>query len=276
VGDFALDTEITATGDREYCARLSQDWEIWGPNGGYVAAIALRAAGAASRFARPASYNGAFLSSARFDEVQIRVEVLRATRVADALFVRMNQGDRQILAALVWTVDEVEGLVHDAAPMPDVPPASEVRSLSDRLPQHRPPFPFWDNIDNRTVDWIEDWEGREPGEPRNRSWFRFQPSPTFDDPFVDAARSLLLIDTMGWPAAVRAYREPVGYVAPNLDLAASFHRLEPGSEWLYAESVAPVAADGLLGASTRVWSESGRLLASGGEQLLCRPVPAQA
>lgn len=81
---------------------------------------------------------------------------------------------------------------------------------------------------------------------------------------------------MGWPAAVRAYREPIGYVAPNLDLSARFHRLEPGSEWLYAESVAPVATDGMMGASTTVWSESGRILASGGEQLLCRPMPAQA
>jgi len=47
--------------------------------------------------------------------------------------------------------------------------------------------------------------------------------------------------------------------------------LDSASEHLFVESVAPIADDGLIGASTRVWSESGRLLASGGEQLLCRP-----
>ena len=54
MGDFALDTAVSGE-DGRYTATLSHDWEIWGPNGGYVAAIALRAAGAHSRFDRPAT-----------------------------------------------------------------------------------------------------------------------------------------------------------------------------------------------------------------------------
>ena len=278
MGDFAVDTAIEG-GDGRYRATLSPDWEIWGPNGGYVAAIALRAAGAESRFARPASFSGQFLSSAKFDQVDISVEVLRGTRVADALFVRMNQGDRAVLAALVWVVDEVEGVEHDFAPMPDVPPPHEVPSFDERaagdpeLPP--PPFVFWENLEGRMMGWLPLAE-REPGEPLARGWYRFRPRATFDDPFVDAARSLLLIDTMGWPAAVRAHPDPIGVVAPNLDVAARFHRLEPASEHLFVEAVAPVADDGLIGASTRVFSESGLLLASGGEQLLCRPIRTPA
>ena len=44
MGDFDIDTRVEGSGGR-YRANISREWEIWGPNGGYVAAIALRAAG---------------------------------------------------------------------------------------------------------------------------------------------------------------------------------------------------------------------------------------
>ena len=53
MGDLAVDTEVVG-GDGHFTAQLSSDWEIWGPNGGYVAAVLLRAAGAHTRFDRPA------------------------------------------------------------------------------------------------------------------------------------------------------------------------------------------------------------------------------
>ncbi len=46
-----------------YHARLSDEWEIWGPNGGYLAAIALRAAGELAEIRQPASFYCHFLSS---------------------------------------------------------------------------------------------------------------------------------------------------------------------------------------------------------------------
>jgi hypothetical protein len=58
MADFLDDTRV-ARGDRpgEWRAILSPDWAVWGPNGGYVAAIALRAALAESRLSRPASFH---------------------------------------------------------------------------------------------------------------------------------------------------------------------------------------------------------------------------
>jgi acyl-CoA thioesterase len=78
---------------------------------------------------------------------------------------------------------------------------------------------------------------------------------------------------MGWPAACQAHPRDSGYVAPSIDVTAQFHRLDPGSEWLLVDMVAPVGAHGLIGGQARIWSADGKLLASGGGQLLCRPMP---
>ncbi len=43
MGDFEIDTRVEGEKGR-YKATLSRAWELWGPSGGYVAAIALRAA----------------------------------------------------------------------------------------------------------------------------------------------------------------------------------------------------------------------------------------
>ena len=48
MGDVEIDTAPEPVGDGRYRAGCMGDWEIWGPCGGYVAAIALRAAGAES------------------------------------------------------------------------------------------------------------------------------------------------------------------------------------------------------------------------------------
>jgi hypothetical protein len=77
VGDLAQQTAVTPMGDpddsgpRPVSAMVHDDWEIWGPQGGYVAAIALRAAGAASPFARPASFFCHYLSVAQFAPVDL-------------------------------------------------------------------------------------------------------------------------------------------------------------------------------------------------------------
>jgi acyl-CoA thioesterase len=139
-----------------------------------------------------------------------------------------------------------------------------------------PTFPFWDNLEGRPTDWVppDQWK---PGAPLLRCWYRFRPEARFDEPALDAARALILIDTLSWPAACRAHLETGNpWMAPSLDLAARFHRAPPYSEWLLVEARADVATEGLIGFHNRVWDESGRVVASGGGQLLCRPRPVTA
>jgi acyl-CoA thioesterase len=272
VGDLAADTAVERHEDR-YPGRLSQDWEIWGPNGGYVASLALRAAATESSFGRPASISCHFLSSAAFGPVELDVVQLRQAKQAESLRVGMTQGDRRILEALVWMIGDVDGLEHDHARMPDVPGPGDLRAIEELTDDPRSKrYSFFTNLDERPTSWIPDWEHRRPGEPRVMTWFRFRPVATFADPAVDACRSLILMDTMEWPAAVRAHTGPMSWVAPSLDLSVRFHRLRPDSEWLFSDTSAAVAADGLIGGSASVWSAVGELLASGGEQMLCREV----
>jgi acyl-CoA thioesterase len=272
MGDFALDTGLDG-GEGRYQAKLSQDWRIWGPNGGYIAAIALRAAGRESRLARPATFTCQFLDVGAFAPAQVRVEAWRRGRAAEAFGVSLEQDGKHLLEAQVWTVGELDGLAHDVSQAPDVPSPEELPEFAPTpAPGDPPPHPFWQNLERRPLD-REPTGQRRAGHPTSRGWYRFRPRACFDDPYVDAARSLLLLDTMSWPAVRMLYVEQPAVIAPSLDVSAQFHALDPASEWLLVETSAEVARDGLIGFRSRVWSQKRQLLASGGGQLVCRPAP---
>ena len=275
MGSLDLDTRLEG-GDGHFVATLSPDWKIWGPNGGYLASIALRAAGMASRFRRPASFACHFLSVGAFEPANVSVTPLRSARTAESLRATIEQGGRSLLESQVWTTADGAGLEHDFAPMPDVAPPAHLDSFENLIgDDDGPHFPFWENLEGRPTDWVPRAEWR-PGPPRLCCWYRFRPESRFDDPYLDAARALILVDTLSWPAACRAHPEDNGWMAPSLDLHVRFHRPAHDSEWLLVEARADVATAGLIGFHNRVWSEDGRLVASGGGQLLCRPRPQSA
>ncbi len=164
MGDFDQDTRVAPLGEGRFRIELSRDWEIRGPNGGYIAAISLRAAGHEARLDRPACFSGHFLGVGDFSTTDIFVEP------------------------------------------------------------------------------------------------------------IEQGRLVLLIDTMGWIAASQPHPGP-DFTAPNIDLTVGLHQIDPKSEWLLADHACEVATGGLMGATGRVWSENRRLLATGGAQLYCVPVP---
>ncbi|HEY7256975.1 MAG TPA: thioesterase family protein [Solirubrobacterales bacterium] len=264
----ALDAATELEGaDGAYSARLSDAWEIWGPSGGYLAALTLRAAGEVAVIPRPVSYYCHFLSPPGFDRVELAVESLKQGRRSEALAVRMTQGGRDIMLALVRTAAEGPGYRHQEieAPAVDGPEASPtVERLAD---DGSPLYAFWNNVACRRPA-VERTGGESPA--LIREWVRFEPVGCFEDPFVDAARPLILLDTFGWPAVWMKHRG-ADFVAPNLDTAVWFHRPRSASEWLLVDHRSPVAGDGLIGVSGRVWDTEGGLLASGGAQLYSIP-----
>jgi acyl-CoA thioesterase-2 len=257
---------------------LSDDWEIWGPMGGYIASVALRAVGPTTPF-RPASFFCQYLGVASFGMVDVTVTELRAARTAAAHRVEITENGRRILEATVWSVGAVEGLSHDVTSPPEVPGPDDLKTVAERLAEagaemSGPPFPFWNNLEAKPLEFHVEWPPPGPLPPLWRQWCRFVPTSVFDDPWVDACRSLILIDVQSWPAASRPHAsgEPP-FSAPSLDLYVAFHDPPPRSEWLLADSHAPIAAEGLMAWNGRLWSAEGRLVASGGGQLLCRRIP---
>jgi acyl-CoA thioesterase II len=276
MGDLAADTDVTGSVGR-YSARLSRDWEIWGPNGGYIASIALRAAGKHSQFGRPVSIAGHFLGVATFDDVILEVKTLRLTKRAESMRVSMRQGRNAIFEALVWSCAPLEGLEHELALSPaDFEPES-VPSTADRLAEAgvEPMYKFWSNFDERSEQWTtqEEWLERTPAYPSFERWYRFLPTSTFDDLWVDACRSLILVDTLGWPAVSNLHIDG-GYIAPSIDITCAFHRARIQEPWLFAQATSVSANAGVIGCEAKVWARDGALLAMGTSQLLCRPVAA--
>lgn len=275
MGDLAEDTEVTG-GDGSYRGRLSRDWEIWGPMGGYTASVALRAAGAHTQFPRVASFYCQFLGVPAFGDVDVTVETTRRGRTAEALDVTLSQDGSPRLRAMVWTVaDDLPGLEHDHPEPPAVPGPDQMPTLAELRPDEWPWYPFWANLEARPTRWSDEWPPPERWSPTFQEWFRFVPESTFDDPWVDACRTLVLVDVVSWPAANahHATVEPPPFFAPSMDLHVVFHRQRPDVEWLLADGYAPVAEAGAIGFDGRLWSIDGELLASGGGQLLCRPRP---
>jgi acyl-CoA thioesterase II len=268
VGDFEADTQVEgSSGHYRIC--LSSEWEIWGPNGGYLAAIALRAMGREAAIPRPVSFHCHFLGVARFEAVDLRVSAIQQGKRAESFHVVMTQEGRPILSGSLRTAVAGPGLVHDVTRAPDVLPPEQLRTWEQLFPDEGSGPAFWKNIEGCPC---EPDAVLKPGPhaPTLRQWNRYRPRATFADPFVDAARQLVLIDTLAWPAGQRPHVDPA-FQAPNLDVGAWFHRGAPQEEWLLAEQECSIAEGGLLGARSRVWSRDGRLLASGGAQLFCIP-----
>ena len=249
-----------------YVAQLSKDWEIWGPNGGYLATFALRAAGMVAQIRQPRSFYCHFLNSPAFEAVQLDVSALKQGRRTESLAVEMTQGRKPILQALVKTAADGPGYSDQHLRAPAVPPPAALKTYQELRPT-RPAFSFWDNLERRPVD---QGTTEDASAPVIREWVRFQPTACFEDPFLDAARGLILLDTFGFPAAYQRYRS-WEYLAPNLDTSAWFHQFNPACEWLLIDHECIVAEHGLMAVNGKVWDTEGSLLATGSAQLCCVP-----
>lgn len=274
MGNLADDIVVQGA-DGRYQAELSTDWDFWGPNGGYVASLGLRAVQAHSALPRLASMSTHFLSGSRHGQVDIDLTTLRASPRAESIRVSMSQEGRPTCEILVWMVaDDLVGPVHDHARRPDLPGHEQLLSIIDLVGEGtEPPWPIFRNIEWKPFEW------QHPGahddaaaEARWSAWWRFLPQASFSDPFVDMARAVILLDLNTWAAGSKGRPYETTYVAPTIDLSIQFHQARPDTEWLLVDGIADLAKGGLVTGQSRVWSSGGTPVASCFSTLLCRGI----
>ena len=152
---------------RDVAAHRSPDLPV-GDRCGAVAAVALRAAGAATPHPNPAAFSCHYLGVARFEPVDVEVSAAKEGRAASSHRVSITQDSRPILEALVWSTADNDGLEHDESSAPAVPGPDELPSIRDLVPEDAaPPFPFWLNFDAKPIDFEQPWP---PDGPRPAVW----------------------------------------------------------------------------------------------------------
>ena len=276
MGDFVAATTVEGSKGR-YRARLDADWFAWGPFGGCLAALALRAVGAEARLPWPATFSGLFLNAGEAGEVEIAVHTLKGGKRAEALRATIVQGDRPLFDASVWLVDAgLPGLTHNHARMPAVPPPERVPSYRELADDYDQWFPFWRHMEGRPLQWHEA-DSRPPFDPAWQSWLRLNQPPLPDGPVMRAAVAAMWLDFPGWNAAAQAHPWPLTHIAPTLDLTVQFraalYESAAPPAFVLAEGICPTGAGGLLGATGNLWAPDGTLMAVSTTQMFCRPNP---
>jgi acyl-CoA thioesterase len=275
VGDLEHDTRLEAAADALH-ARPSRDWEGApdSPAGGFLAALALRAAGCATRLPRPVSFACQFVRQPSFDPVLVRVSTLHASERTAALRVSMTQSEAPTLEALVWAAaNDMPGYAVEFAPIPEFPGPEGLPSIFAAAPAGGAQVPrCWQHAEFRCLPPPALRECARP-DPVLRAWHRFVPTAVQEESWVDAGRVLFLVHARALSPLCSQHGGPVWALPPvgsGIDLAVQLHRDTRRSEWLMVEGRVPAAVDGIVHSQLGVWAPDGSLVASATSSLLCR------
>lgn len=245
---------MTSAGAGVYEGRIDRGWwVVRGPNGGYVAALLLRALAAEVPAERaPRSLTVHYTAPPAEGPVRIETRVERVGRSLSTVSGRLVQGDRLLALALAAFSTSRQGLEFDHARMPEAAPPEACPPFPSAIPMH-------ERYDSR---WAV---GAPPGSGAEQAlcggWIRLaEPRP------VDALAVAAYTDA--WPPAAFSWapsREAVGPV-PTVDLTVHFRRALPlpagrPDDWCLAVFRSRLAAGGFLEEDGEIWSRGGVLLA---------------
>jgi acyl-CoA thioesterase len=286
---FARATAVAPAGDGRLAAAVDPGWEApTGPNGGYLAAILVRALQAEvdphdERRLRSLSVH--YLRTAVTGPLDLEVRVLRAGRRIATATVAAYQGGRQVLQGLAaFATPDLEGAAvwGPEAPEAGPPPGADAPSVpADRYRRDAAawiaPFPGMPPITTQLrlsprLGGLP-FSGRVPtdgGGVETGGWIG---SP--EDQPIDAAYLAQLTD-FWWPPSFEAVDRPVA--APTIDLTIHVRAdLPPGG--LPAAPVlghyrSTAAQGGLVEEDATLFHPDGTLLAQSRQLALLAPVPA--
>lgn len=256
--DFERETAVTPTGDGGYEAGLDPSWWVMrGPNGGYLAAIALRALAAAvgDPERAPRSLTVHFAAPPAEGSLAIATRLEREGRSLTTCSARLEQDGRLIGLALGAFSRARNGPDVCDLTMPEVPSPDTVEALP--LPAGAPAIARrWES---RRVLGADVMSGGERGtEAVTGTWIRLP-----EGRVVDAAVAAAITD-----AAIPAIfsRVDQAFVVPTVDLTIHFRSALPvpgarPDEFVLAVFRTGVVAEGFLEEDGEVWTAAGTLIA---------------
>lgn len=265
---------MAQVGPGRYRAELGHEWDLVPlPQGGIVAAFALRAAGMeiADDTHLLRTSTTVFAGQVAAGELEIEVSVLRHGRSASQLVSTVRNAGAAAGATVVAVFgSQRRGPTFVDVTPPEVPPPGDCRSYRDPLPAGVEPFeerPFWTRVEGRAALGHAPWEEFEPTGSDVATWLRFDDPPRLEDGAIDPLGVLTLADRM--PGCVGERVGPGGppWFAPSADLTV--HLFEPlRTEWLLAHDRARWADDGWASAESYLWSEDGELVGYATQMML--------
>ena len=259
---FDRDTAVEEIAPGVYSASMGADWFIpVGPNGGYVAAIVLRAieAAVADPARAPRSLTCHYLRPPAQGDVQIAVTVERAGRSVTALSARLTQGDDLCVLALAAFAKEFASALDYSEPPPEVPAieTTEPRTVHPEAP------PMARMLDFRPVLGERPFSGADHAVLGG--WTRLaEPRP------VDAAVAALMTDA--WLPAPWTRLQGLA-PAPTIDLTIHFRARLPLDEsgWVLGRFASTTSRDGFFEEDGELWAQDGTLIAQSRQLALLRP-----
>ena len=252
-------------GEGRFESRIDDSWSVVrGPNGGYVAAIILRAL--VERLADPGrsprSFTVHYLSRPRSGPVTIATAVERTGRSVAFLSGRLLQDDELRAIAVATFSAARHGIEYVDVQAPEVPRPEELAPLP-RSPEMPPFLAHWDH---RHAVGHPPFAGA--GEALTGGWMRLvEPRP------VDAMLAATLTDA--WVPSIFA-RVGAPATAPTIDLTVHFRRALPvpganPEDFVLGVFRSRMAHDGFFEEDGELWSSDGLLLAQSRQLALALP-----
>lgn len=255
MADFLFDKDtrdaLTAAGDGRWTVRVSPLWNIAGvPNGGFLMALCLAAAGEQVSQPDPVSMSSHFLGRTMPGEAAIRSRVVKRGRTLSVTSVDLIQNDRVSVTSLI-TWGDLPTLRGPTGPLlepPDLPPESGM--LGDPPLELDSTFPerFEYLVPHRIAMGAA---GRPTGKAEAKGLMRFA-----DGRPPDLLSMPLVAD--GFPPAIFQLGH-YGW-APTLELTLHF-RARPQPGWLTIDLKARHLLDGTFDEDCNVWDSQGNLIA---------------
>jgi acyl-CoA thioesterase len=254
---FATDTAIHPRGGGVYDARIDPGWWIErGPNGGYVAALVLRAviAEVAEAERRTRSFTIHYLSPPVEGPVEVLVTVERQGRSLTSASARLVQEDRLLAIAVGAFSTSRPSIEFNDLVMPDVPPPEALVTNDPRMgPVMRlryeqrwavGPLPFSGGAEALAGGWI-----------------RLAPAERGDQ--VEGSDDALLVAMAdAWVPPVFS-RLSTPAAVPTIDLTVHLRGSTPTGldDWVLVVFRSSVASDGFIEVDGELWSRDASLLA---------------